>query len=160
MNKSIYRLRWSLSAWQLKWLLNCWPPLWFTGIRVLSIRDDFCYVRVQMSMRWYNRNFVGTHFGGSLYAMTDPFYMLMLVMILGKDYYVWDQSAEIQFIKPAREKVTAEFELTDEAIAETKKQAKNGEKTIASFVVDVKTGKGETVSRVHKRVYVRLKKHD
>jgi len=160
MKKSIYRLRWSLSAWQLKWLLNCWPPLWCTGIRVLSIRDDFCYARVQMSMRWYNRNFVGTHFGGSLYAMTDPFYMLMLVMIFGKDYYVWDQAAEIQFIKPAREKVTAEFELTDEAIAEIKKQTENGEKTIVSFVVDVKTDKGETVSRVQKRVYVRLKKHD
>ena len=30
---------------------------------------------VKLTLRWYNRNYVGTHFSGNLFTMTDPFYM-------------------------------------------------------------------------------------
>jgi len=36
-----------------------------------------------------DENYVGTIFGGSMYAAVDPVYMLMLIMNLGKDYIVW-----------------------------------------------------------------------
>ena len=80
--------------------MNLWPPLLFAGVRILHIAPDFKRVTVQMKLRWFNRNYVGTHFGGSLYAMTDPFYMLMLMKNLGRRYYVWDYSADIRFLKP------------------------------------------------------------
>ena len=55
---------------------------------------------VQMRLRFYNRNYVGTHYGGNLFTMTDPFHMIMLMHRLGPGYNVWDQKAEITFLKP------------------------------------------------------------
>ena len=69
-------LKKNISAKTLKRLLNVWPPLFFTGIKVLSIQEDFKHAKVKMALRFYNKNFVGTQFGGNLYAMTDPFYMI------------------------------------------------------------------------------------
>jgi hypothetical protein len=92
----------------LKWM-SYWPPFFGAGIRIREISDDFTYVRVEMKLRFWNRNYVGTHFGGSLYSMVDPFYMLMLIENLGRDYIVWDKSASIRFLKPGRGRVSAEF---------------------------------------------------
>ena len=47
-----------------------------------------------MKLRFWNANDVGTHFGGSLFAMTDAF--------LGSDYVVWDKAASIGYRKPGR----------------------------------------------------------
>ena len=77
---------------QFKRKLNLYPPYWGTGIFVKKISPDFREIIVQMKMTWYNRNYVNTHFGGSLYSMTDPFFMLMLMQILGKEYIVWDKA--------------------------------------------------------------------
>jgi hypothetical protein len=87
-----------MNSWLFKRLINLYPPYWGTGIRVTRLAGDYSHLRVEMPLRFYNRNYVGTHFGGSLYAMVDPFYMLMLIQILGPDYLVWDRSAGIDFI--------------------------------------------------------------
>lgn len=83
-----------------KFLLNIYPPYIGAGIRIRKVAPDFREIVVQMRLRWYNRNYFNTHFGGSLYAMVDPFYCLMLVQVLGKDYIVWDQAATIEFKNP------------------------------------------------------------
>lgn len=105
-----------MNAKNLKRLLNIYPPYLGAGIHVDSISDDFRDVVVSMKLRWYNRNYVGTHFGGSLASMTDPFYMLMLMNILGKGYIVWDHSTRIRFIRPGRGRVVARFHLSQEQI--------------------------------------------
>src|SRR6218665_3322789 len=66
----------------LRWRLNLYPPFLGAGVRVQRISEDFLEVDVAMRLRWFNRNYVGVHFGGSLYAMTDPFFMLMLMQCL------------------------------------------------------------------------------
>ena len=92
-------------------VLNWWPPYRGAGIHVTAISPDWRHVRVELRPRRRNRNYYGTHFGGSLYAMADPFYVLMLAHLLGADYAVWDQAAEIEFLKPGRGVVAAEFHL-------------------------------------------------
>ena len=86
-----------MKASRLRRLLAFWPPFLCTGIRVARLDDDFRFARVELRQRWYNRNYVGTHFGGSLFAMTDPFWMILLLRRLGDDYRVWDQAGEIRF---------------------------------------------------------------
>src|SRR3546814_10591719 len=86
-----------VSASTLRRVLNVWPPFLFAGIRVRTISDDYRHARVELRQRWYNRNFVGTHFGGSLFAMTDPFWMIMTMQALGDGYIVWDKAATIEF---------------------------------------------------------------
>ena len=141
----------------LKWMLNLYPPYWATGIMIKSVSPDFHRICVRMKMHWYNRNYVGTHFGGSLYAMVDPFYMLMLIQILGKDYVVWDKSAHIKFVKPGKGTVTADFQLDRATIDDIVARTADGEKYLRDLVVLIKDEAGELVARVVKTLYVRRK---
>jgi len=141
----------------LKLGMNLWPPFLGAGIKVRHIRADYREVVVSMKLRWYNRNYVGTHFGGSLAAMTDPFYMLMLIHILGSDYTVWDKSSTIDFIAPGRETVTARFRLNDDQIAEIKNETASGNAYFPELSVDIVNGSDEVIARVRKKLYVRKK---
>jgi len=110
-----------------------------------------------MKMRFYNRNYVKTHFGGSLYAMTDPFFVLMLIHILGKEFIVLDKAAHIDFIKPSQGTVTARFSVTEEQIKDIMKNTAGGQKYFPEFSVDIENEAGETVARVVKTLYIRKK---
>ena len=141
----------------LKFGMSLWPPFLGAGIRVKHIAADFREVVVSMRLRWYNRNYVGTHFGGSLAAMTDPFYMLMLIHILGSEYTVWDKTSTIDFIAPGRGTVTARFSLNDDQIAEIKNETASGNAYFPELSVDIVNGSDEVVARVRKKLYVRKK---
>jgi acyl-coenzyme A thioesterase PaaI-like protein len=140
-----------------KTLINLYPPYLGAGIRIARISNDYRDLLVRMKLRFYNRNYVGTHFGGSLYAMIDPFYMLMLMQGLGRDYIVWDKAATIEFKKPGRGSVSAHFLLTDRTIADIRTQTANGEKYLPEFSVDIIDGNGELVARGIKTLYIRRK---
>ena len=137
--------------------MNLWPPFLGAGIRVRHIGADFREVVVSMKLRWYNRNYVGTHFGGSLAAMTDPFYMLMLIHILGNEYTVWDKTSTMDFIAPGRGTVTARFRLNDDQIAEIKNKTADGNAYFPALSVDIVNESEEVVARVEKKLYVRKK---
>lgn len=138
-------------------LINLYPPYWGTGISITKISPDYRELHVQMKMRFYNRNYVKTHFGGSLYSMTDPFYMLMLIQVLGRGYVVWDKKASIDFIKPGRNRVTAGFVISDDDITDIKKNTSGGEKYLKDFFVDILDESGDKIALVVKTLYIRKK---
>jgi acyl-coenzyme A thioesterase PaaI-like protein len=140
-----------------KLLFNCYPPYLMTGITVHSIAPDWRRVEVSMGLHWYNRNYFGTHFGASLYGMTDPFYAIMLSRNIGPGYFVWDRSAAIDFLRPGRGRVSTVFELTPEMIASVLEATASGEKHQPSWPVEVRDAAGELVARVSKTLYVRRK---
>jgi acyl-coenzyme A thioesterase PaaI-like protein len=140
-----------------KRFLNLWPPYLAAGIRLEKLADDFSSAEVSLTLKKTNTNYVGTHFGGSLYSMTDPFYMLLLMNRLGKDYIMWDKSAEIEFKRPGKGKVTAIFHATDEMVADIKEKTKNGEKYFPVYTVDVIDEQGKVVASVKKTLYAKLK---
>ena len=141
----------------LKLLLNIYPPYIGAGIHVERIREDHREIVVSMKLRWYNRNYVGTHFGGSLASMTDPFFMLMLMNILGKDYIVWDQAARIQFVRPGRGRVVASFHLNQKQIDEIYVQTRGGAVFRPEYTVNIVDELGEVVAQVVKQEYIRKK---
>lgn len=141
-----------------KTLINLWPPYLGAGVRVENISPDYRQVEVSLKLRWYNRNYVGTHFGGSLFSMTDPFYMLMLMQILGRDYIVWDKSASIDFVAPGKGKVSALFELDDAVLDTIRLATANGDKYLPELPVRVVDERGETVAHIRKTLYIRRKK--
>ncbi len=151
-------MRRELSARALRRILNLWSPFLFAGVRVRAIADDWRSAEVELRMRWWNRNYVGTHFGGSLFAMTDPFWMLLAIHALGRDYIVWDQTGEIHFMKPGRGTVRAVFRLEDAVLDEIRAAAADGGKHLRWFDTDIVDAAGETVARVRKRLYIRLKR--
>jgi len=135
--------------------VNLYPPFLGAGIR--SHQVDAHTVRVEMRLTFLNRNIVGTHFGGSLYAMCDPWFMLILMRLLGRDYIVWDKSASIRFLRPGRGTVTAEFHIPQARVDEIRAAADAGEKIEPVFTVDVLDTEGKAVARVEKLLYVRKK---
>ncbi len=140
----------------IKWI-SIYAPYLGAGISVTKTNEDFTHIEVAMKMRWYNRNIVGTHFGGSLYSMCDPFYMFILMENLGKDYIVWDKAASIQFKKPGLKKVTATFEISRERIAEIKAYVDANMKGDFTFSTNVVNEQNEIIASVEKVVYVRKK---
>lgn len=145
-------------AWQMKLLLNLWPPFLFTGIRVLEVSEDFRKAKVRLKLSMFNQNAVGVHFGGSLYAMTDPFCMLLVMSRLGKGYVVWDKSADIDYIKPGKGTVTAEFLITDAFIDDILANTAQGEKYLPQIPVYVKDEQGEVVAKLNRTLYIRKKR--
>ena len=141
----------------LRWGMNLWPPFRGAGIRVRHIARDWSEARVELRHGLLNRNFVGTHYGGSLFSMTDPFYALMLIHRLGERYLVWDQAASIDFVAPGRGTVSATFLLNEQKIQEIRERAAGGDKVLPQFDVEVKDETGALVARVRKILYVRLK---
>lgn len=142
---------------KLRRFIRLYPPYLGAGVRVTHIAEDFRRIEVEMPLRFYNRNYVGTHFGGSLYSMVDPFYMLMLINILGPDYVVWDKAANIRFKKPGKGVMKATFELTEEKIAEIRAAAEMQPKVEPQFQVQIKDEDGNVVAEVDKLLYVKKK---
>ena len=142
----------------LRRFFNVWPAFLFTGIHVTAISHDWRQARVELRMRPWTKNYVGTHFGGSLFAMTDPFWMILVKECLGNDYIVWDKAAEIEFVKPGKGTVHAEFRVTDELLDEIRAATKSGEKYLHWCPADVIDAQGDVVARIRKQIYVRRKR--
>ena len=142
----------------LRWIFNLWPPFLAAGIRVTRLSPDWREARVELRMRPWNRNYVGTHFGGSLFAMTDPFWMILVKERLGRDYIVWDKAAQIEFVKPGKGTVVADFHLDDARVDDLRTRAATGDKVLHWFDTDIVDAAGEVVARVRKQVYVRRKR--
>jgi acyl-coenzyme A thioesterase PaaI-like protein len=142
---------------RLKRYINFWPPFLFTGIRLKYVSDDFREIDAELRLRWWNRNMVGTHFGGSLFAMTDAFYMLMLMANLGRDYNVWDKSAQIDFIAPGRGTGRAQFRLTESQLTEIRAATANGAKYLPEFTVNITNTQNELIATAKRTLYVRRK---
>lgn len=141
----------------LEKFIQFYAPFLGAGIKVTKISSDYRYVRVEMPLTIYNRNYVGTQFGGSLYSMVDPWYMLMLIKNLGSQYIVWDKSATIHFKKPGKTKVHAEFHLDNHHITEIKKLVDDFGKTDYKFDVLVKDKDQTIIAIVEKTIYIRKK---
>ncbi|MBD8898117.1 DUF4442 domain-containing protein [Rhodanobacter sp. DHG33] len=138
-------------------LLNLWPPFLFNSIRVQTLSEDYARAKIVLRLRPWNRNYVKSQFGGNLFAMVDPFWMLLAMHRLGPDYYVWDKAGSIDFVAPGREDVYAHFHMDDATLAELREAAASGEKVLRWFENDITTASGEVVARVRKQLYVRLK---
>ncbi|WP_251358944.1 DUF4442 domain-containing protein [Kangiella sp. TOML190] len=139
---------------KLRVVLNLWFPFLFSGIKVLEIKSDWSYAKVRLRRRWYNQNAVGTHFGGSLFAMTDPFCMLLTLYRIKKTHIVWDKKAEIKFIKATKKVVFAEFHIPESMLQGWLEQLKTQDKIEPQLEVDIKDGDGILIAKVWKTLYI------
>lgn len=137
--------------------LSLYPPFLGAGVRVVSVDPALRTFEVQMRLTTWNQNYVGTQFGGSLYAMCDPFFMLILMENLGPGYVIWDKAASIRFVKPGRGTMRARFHIPGERIEELRRQVDAAGTLEAQFEAEVRSEEGETVARVEKVVHLRRK---
>lgn len=143
---------------QVMKIISYWPPFLGAGIKVKEYDLDAGHIKVQLKRTPLNGNAFGTHFGGSLFAMCDPWFVFLAIHHLGSKYIVWDLSAEIDFVMATKEPVFASFQLGLEDISTIKQETEGGEKYCPEFPVEICTATGELVAKVKKRIYVRKKK--
>ncbi|MGZ5280236.1 MAG: DUF4442 domain-containing protein, partial [Pseudobdellovibrionaceae bacterium] len=105
-----------------------WPPFLGAGISVHILSDDMMHAQTRLKLRWWNRNYVGTQYGGSMFSMTDAIYMVMLLQTLGPGYIVWDKAASIRYLKPGKTNVYADYKLTEEILNGIRKTLESQEK--------------------------------
>lgn len=138
-----------------RWYFNLFPAFRGTGARVTYISHDWADVRVKLPLSWRTRNYVGSIFGGSMYGAVDPFFMIMLIKILGPDYTVWDKSANIRFRKPGRETLYAHFTLPPGEIAEIKTTLESQPKVDREYTVELVDAQGVVHATINKTVNIR-----
>ena len=137
--------------------VNFYPPFLGAGIRVTYPKDDAHTIVVRMGLHWWNQNLFGTQFGGSLYAMADPFFVFVVAKNIGPGYLVWDKKATIEFLKPGRGKVTGRYHVPPEEIARVKALADAGETVEPVYTGEIVADDGTLVARVTKTLWVRKK---
>ncbi len=138
-------------------LINWYPPFAGAGIRVHFDPHEPLTVRSSLTLGWLNRNAYGTHFGGSLYAMCDPFFALILLRALGKEYVVWDKAASIQFLRPGKGRVTATFVVSPQRVEEVRRDVAAQGMSQPRFEVDVVDQGEQVVAHVDKLLHVKKK---
>ena len=136
-------------------LLTFYPPFIGAGIRVRADDADPYTMTSSMALRWFNRNTWGTHFGGSLYAMTDPFFALILIRTLGPGYSVWDKAACVTFVRPGVGTVKAVFHIEREEVEEIRRRVDAGGVAEPTYEVDVMNEASKVVAHVQKVLCVR-----
>lgn len=142
---------------ELKRRLNAYSPYVGARIEVTHVARDGSEIRVRMPLEEDNTNLVGTHFGGSLYAMVDPHLMILLMRRLGPGYVVWDRSATIDFLRPGRGTVYATIRVTDSEVDAILSATKGGDKHLPRWTLEITDAEGDVVARVLKTLYVRKK---
>lgn len=138
-----------------RWGFNWFPAYRGTGGRVAYIASDWTEIHVRVPLSWRTRNYVGTIFGGSMYAAIDPIYMLMLIKILGPEYIVWDKAASIRFRRPGREQLRAVFHISREDIAGIRAAVAENGKTEKEFGLDLVSASGEVHASFTKLLSIR-----
>ncbi len=140
-----------------RWGFNFFPAYRGTGGRLIYVADDYHEIRIKLPLNWRTKNYVGTIYGGSIYASIDPIYMLMLIKILGPDYVVWDKAAKIRFRKPGKDTLYADFTLSQEEISEIKRLAEDAKSVDRIYNVELKGRDGVVHAQIEKTLYIAKK---
>lgn len=152
LNYRALPLPWIFKLW------NFWFPFLGAGIKLNKVSDDLRFVQTKLKLRFWNQNYVGTQYGGSMFSMTDPIYMVMLIQNLGKEYIVWDKAASIRYLKPGKTDVTADFLLTDEILNNIRTTLQAQEKMDWNATVLIKDINGEIIAEVQKVLFIKKKR--
>lgn len=147
-------MRESLRTRLFRWAFNLWPCYRGTGGRVTHIAADWSELRVRLPLSWRTRNYVGTIFGGSLYAAVDPFYMLMLIHRLGPGFVVWDKAASIRFRKPGRSRLFATFRIEEAEVAEILRLLQDRPKVDRTYPVELRDAEGVLHAEIQKVIHI------
>jgi acyl-coenzyme A thioesterase PaaI-like protein len=148
----------SRSAWTRR-AFNIWPCIWCTGSTIKFLSGDFKELHVQLKLNIRTRNRVGTVYGGSIYSSIDPYFMLLMMDILGRDYVVWDKGASVKFIRPITGKVKCRFLIPDELVEKVKSEIAANGQYVFEMPLQYEDGEGKVYATFTKTIYTASKEY-
>ncbi|WP_036153178.1 DUF4442 domain-containing protein [Maribacter forsetii] len=138
-----------------KYGFNLSPMYKRSTAKIIEVSEDLLHVRIKLPLSYKNKNYVNSIFGGSLFSAVDPIPMIQLLSIMGNDYVVWDKSAEIFFKKPAKENLYADFNFSEDELAEIKAQvAEKKEVDVIKTTQLTNKEKTQVFCEVRKTIYI------
>ncbi len=143
------------AARMLKHGLN-WSPMYrrSTG-KIIYMSKDSSHSLSRIKISWKNRNYMNSIYGGSIFSAVDPIPMMQLIQLLGKEYVVWDKSAEVFFKRPAREDLYFEIIFTIEEIKAIQETISKENEMTFSKCIALTDKKQETIyCEIEKRIYI------
>mgnify|MGYP000347602661 CR=1 FL=1 len=158
ISRTLQKLTKRIQPRHLKVLANFWPPFRSMGITIEEMDADYTFIKAKAKLSWKNANFHGAHFGGTLFAIADPFLPFLYIQQMGKEYMVWDKSARIDFIKPGRGTIFADFSITVDEIRELKQRLQQEPSVAFEKEVKITDASGVVVAKVTKEIYIRAKR--
>jgi hypothetical protein len=94
-----------------------------------------------------------------MFSATDPFYMVMLLRILGKDFVVWDKSANIKFVRPAKKTLYAKYFISDEFLESAKNEVVEHGECTRLMTIELKDEDEKVHAVIERNVYIADKNH-
>ena len=144
----------SFSSWKFRMLMNWYPMYFGTGGKILFWAGDHMELHIRLRLNVWTYNYVGTIFGGSLFAAADPFYMLMLFKALGYRYVVWDKSASIRFKKPGKTTLFARYRISEEDFNLIKGTVEEKGETSHTFVIQWMDKNQVVYAEIERQCYI------
>ena len=139
-------------------VFNFFPAFWSTGAKVTYLAADYKEVHLKLPLSWRTRNYVGTIFGGSMFASTDVLYFLLVLKNIGNDHIIWDKASSIRFKKPGKGILYAKAVISDEEIETIKKELQNTDKIVRDYHLDLIDEAGDVCASIEKTIHIRNKK--
>ena len=140
-----------------RWAFNWFPAYRATGARIEFIAPDWREVRIRLPLNRRTRNYVGTIFGGSMYAALDPIYMVMLIKLLGPGYEVWDKTATIRFRRPGRSTLRATFRVEEAELEKIRVDVAQAGRSERQYTVTLVNDQGEECATCEKTLSIRAR---
>jgi acyl-coenzyme A thioesterase PaaI-like protein len=141
----------------MRWKFNFFPVYRRTGARITYISGDWREVHIKLPLNWKTRNYVGTIFGGSMYAAVDPLYMVMFIKLLGPEYIVWDKAASIKFKQPGRSTLRAKFKIGKTELNYIRKTLNVQSKLDRTYQIELLDEDGTVCAVVEKIIHFKRK---
>lgn len=138
-------------------IFNYFPAFWSTGAKVTYLAADYKEIRLKLPLSWRTRNYVGTIFGGSMFASTDVLYFLLVLNNLGKNYIVWDKASCIRFKNPGKGTLYTKAVLSDEEIEIIKTELLNTDKIDRVYFLDLIDETGDICASIEKTIHIQNK---
>jgi hypothetical protein len=123
--------------------------------KIVEVSKDLSFIKIRLSISYKNKNYVNSIFGGSMFSAVDPIPMVQLINLLDRKFVVWDKSAQINFKRPAKEDLFAEFSFTPKEVDQIKADVadKNEIELVKTTLLKNKEG-SKVFCEVHKTIYV------
>jgi acyl-coenzyme A thioesterase PaaI-like protein len=147
----------SFKTWIFRQAINVYPMFLGTGGKVLFLKSDWTHATVRLKLNIWTRNYVGTIFGGSQFAAADPFFMVLLINCIGKEFVVWDKAGAIQFKRPSKDLIKADFIYTPEELKTIRETVMAKGSYEFTKTISWKNAEGKVISNVDKTIYVATK---
>ncbi|MEP5914794.1 MAG: DUF4442 domain-containing protein [Flavobacteriaceae bacterium] len=123
--------------------------------RITHVSENLLSITIKLPISYKNKNYVNSIFGGSMFSAVDPIPMVQLMHLLGKDFVVWDKSAEIFFKRPAKEHLYANFTYSQEELDKIKNGiAEHNEMEVVKTTVLTDKDENITYCEVKKTIYI------